>query len=44
MINLNRIGGVMVVGFASRKNKDCLAWNQNNEFQWHDMSTRGLLF
>ena len=27
-----------------RKNKDCLAQNQNNVSQWSDMSTRGLLF
>jgi hypothetical protein len=27
-----------------RKSKDCLARNQNNVFEWSDMSTRGLLF
>ena len=27
-----------------RKNKDWLAQNQNNVFEWGDMSTRGLLF
>ena len=27
-----------------RKSKDCLARNQNNVFEWRDMSTRGLLF
>jgi hypothetical protein len=26
------------------KSKDCLARNQNNVFEWRDMSTRGLLF
>jgi hypothetical protein len=26
------------------KSKDGLAWNQNNESKWSDMSTRGLLF
>jgi hypothetical protein len=27
-----------------RKSKDWLAGNQNNVFEWSDMSTRGLLF
>jgi hypothetical protein len=27
-----------------RKSKDRLARNQNNVFEWSDMSTRGLLF
>ena len=27
-----------------RKSKDCLDQNQNNVFEWSDMSTRGLLF
>ena len=27
-----------------RKNKDWLAWNQNNVPEWSNMSTRGLLF
>jgi hypothetical protein len=27
-----------------RKNKDWLAWNQDNVSEWSDMSTRGLLF
>ena len=27
-----------------RKNKDWLARNQKNVFEWSDMSTRGLLF
>jgi len=27
-----------------RKSKDWLARNQNNVFEWSDMSTRGLLF
>ena len=27
-----------------RKSKDWLAWNQNNVFEWSDISTSGLLF
>jgi hypothetical protein len=27
-----------------RKNKDWLAWNQNNVSEWSDMSTHKLLF
>ena len=27
-----------------RKSKDCLARNQDNAFEWGDMSTHGLLF
>ena len=27
-----------------RKNKDWLAWNQDNVSEWSDMSIRGLLF
>ena len=27
-----------------RKNKDWLAWNQNNVPEWSNMSTHGLLF
>ena len=27
-----------------RKSKDCLARNQNNVYEWSDMSTCGLLF
>jgi hypothetical protein len=27
-----------------RKNKDWLAWNQNNVSEWSDMSTSGLFF
>jgi len=27
-----------------RKNKDWLAWNQDNVSKWGDMSIRGLLF
>jgi hypothetical protein len=27
-----------------RKSKDWLAWNQDNMFEWSDMSIRGLLF
>jgi hypothetical protein len=27
-----------------RKSKDWLAWNQNNVFEWSDMSIRELLF
>ena len=27
-----------------KKSRDWLAWNQNNVYEWSDMSTRGLLF
>ena len=29
---------------SRRKNKDWLAWNQNNVSEWSNMSTHGLLF
>jgi len=40
------VGGVMISVHAAlrSKNKDWLAWNQDNVSEWGDISIRGLLF
>ena len=38
----NNIG--CFVAALRRKNKDCLAWNQDIVSEWGDMPIRGLLF